>query len=48
MLQHKTVNISFEIEGICPIKMDKWVTTQQPKKEQRYILPKTQIEIFYT
>ena len=33
----KSVTVSFSIEGICPLKMDKWVNGTQPKNEEGYI-----------
>lgn len=34
----KSTEINFELEGICPLKMDRWVDGQQPKNEEGYKL----------
>lgn len=31
------IKIEFELEGIAPIKMDKWIDLPQPKNEKGYI-----------
>jgi len=32
----KSTEIEVEIEGVCPLKMDKWVDGQQPKNDEGY------------
>lgn len=32
----KTVEVEFEIQGVSPLKMDKWIEGQQPKNDEGY------------
>jgi len=37
MTETKSISVSFGIKGIAPLKMDKWVTSMQPKNEDGYL-----------